>query len=204
MKLVDKLVVTEKENLAREFNEKHNRLIATTEVLKQTLMICRQNGWENHAALWNIAIYLNIAGHDLSILVQQLHFERETWARKQIARHVVLAIYEITEDMTQLLGKKIREPLEKLGLLTKFEKQIGKVRKPLNEFWNENQESMQEIRCMSAAHRDHDGLALLEAIDTINVQKIAVLGLEINKILIEIGNLMQIILTETSQVEEKS
>jgi hypothetical protein len=72
-----------------------------------------------------MGIYLNIAAHDLSILVMQLHFEKDAWTRRQTARHAVLTIYEVTEDMTQLLGKKIREPLETLGLLTRFDSDLS-------------------------------------------------------------------------------
>jgi hypothetical protein len=93
----------------------------------------------SHAQLWNVGIYINIAAHDLSVLVMQLHFERDLWTRKQIARHVALAIYEITEDMTQLLGKKIRDPLETLGLLSKFDSELRRVREPLDKFWKQHQ-----------------------------------------------------------------
>jgi len=188
---IDGLVDQHRAELERTFARKHKELIAATEVFKQTLKVCRSRGWDTHAQLWNIGIYMNIAAHDLSILVMQLHFDRETWTRRQIARHVVLTIHEITEDMTQLLGKRIREPLETLGLLSKFDADLRRVRQPLDRFWKKHQAKLSVVRCMSAAHRDLDGLNLLESIESINMLEIAELGMEVGRILNEIGKVVQ-------------
>jgi hypothetical protein len=116
MEAIDRLVEQKRPELERTFAQKHDELVAATELFSQTLKTLKSRGWDTHAELWNTGIYLNIAAHDLSVLVMQLHFERDAWTRRQIARHVVLTIYEVTEDMTQLLGKRIRQPLETLGL----------------------------------------------------------------------------------------
>src|SRR5215210_1881270 len=99
---IDRLVDQNREGFEQTFTQKHKQLVATTEVFKQTLESCKKQGWNIHAELWNVGIYINVAAHDLSVLVQQLHFERDTWVRRQIARHVALTIYEVAEDMTQL------------------------------------------------------------------------------------------------------
>src|SRR5207249_4983942 len=96
---------------------------------------CKHRGWDTHAQLWSIGTYINIAAHDLSVLVRQLYFERDSWTRRQIARHVILTIYEVIEDMTQLLGKRTREPLDALGLLSQFDADLRRVRQPLDRFW---------------------------------------------------------------------
>jgi hypothetical protein len=200
MEEIDQLVDKQLADLERAFTEKHEKLIAMTELFKQTLEACKARGFDTHAKLWNIGIYINIAAHDLSVLVQQLHFERDEWTRKQIARHVLLTIYEVTEDMTQLLGKRIREPLQTLGLLSSFDADLRKARQPLDSFWKQHQAKLSETRCISAAHRDLDGLVLLETIETVNILEAAELGLEVGRILNGIGNIMQSILTESSNI----
>ena len=117
MEEIDRLVDQKRPELEQTFFRKHNQLIATTEVFRQTLESCKSRGWDTHAQLWNIGIYINIAAHDLWIFSHATHGGRETWTRRQLARHVVLTMYEVAEDMTQLLGKRIRESLEILHII---------------------------------------------------------------------------------------
>jgi hypothetical protein len=200
MEEIDRLIDQKRPDLEQTFAQKHRQLIATTEAFRQTLKACKNRGWDTHAQLWNVGIYVNIAAHDLSVLVMQLHFERDAWARRQVARHVVLTIYEVIEDMTQLLGKRIREPLEVLGLLSKFDADLRKVRQPLDRFWKQHQGKLSDVRCMSAAHRDLDGLSLLETIETINILEVSDLGLEVGRILNDIGGVLQPIIKECSMI----
>lgn len=86
MEEIDRLVDQNQPELERTFAKKHGELIAATEVFRHTLETCKSRGWDVHAQLWNVGIYINIAAHDLSVLVMQLHFERDLWTRKQIAR----------------------------------------------------------------------------------------------------------------------
>ena len=143
---------------------------------------------------------MNIAAHDLSVLVMQLHFEREPWTRRQIARHVVLTIYEVIEDMTQLLGKRVRAPLDTLGLLSKYDADLRRVRQPLDRFWKQHQQKLSDVRCMSTAHRELDGLSLLETIESINILEIAELGFEVGRILNDIGGVVQSIIEEGATI----
>ena len=197
---IDRLVDQNRDALERTFVEKHQKLIATTELFKRTLESCKNQGWNTHGELWNVGIYINIAAHDLSVLVLQLHFERDVWIRRQIARHVALTIYEVAEDMTQLLGKKIREPLSNLNLLSQFDAKLRTARQPLDLFWKQHQSWLSGVRCMSAAHRDLDGLALLNAIETLDVVQIAQLGLTFGAMLNDVGVVVQRILEESSNI----
>ena len=197
---IDLLVDQNRDRLEQTFVEKHERLVATTALFKGTLEWCKTQGWRTHAELWNIGIYMNIAAHDLSVLVLQLHLERDVWARRQVARHVALTIYEVVEDMTQLLGKKIREPLSHLNLLAQFDTTLRAARKPIDRFWKQHQSWLSDVRCMSAAHRELDGLTLLKAIETLDVVQIAQLGLEFGSMLNDVGVVVEQILGESSKI----
>lgn len=199
MEMIDRLVDTQREDLKQTFDKKHADIIKQTQIMKVTLAHCRSKGWLDHAEIWNIIIYINIASHDLSVLVSQLHLERDVWARKQIGRHLVLALYETAEDMTQLLGRRIKNSLNSLNLLSIFEEDLRTVRRPLNEFWTENQEKFKEIRIVSAAHRDLDGLTLINTIEAINLMDIAELSLKFGRILNNIAEFMQAVLVEASK-----
>jgi hypothetical protein len=197
---IDRLVDQEQESLKKVFAAKHQQLIATTEVFKQSLHSSKRQGWHTHVQLWNLGIYLNIAAHDLSVMVEQLTFERELWARKLMARHTAVLIYETVEDMRSLLGKNLREPLAILGLLSRFDSEIRSVREPLDRFWDKYSGDLKRIRCTSAAHRDHDGLTLLEVVESVDFQAIRGLGLELGHILNDIGSIIQSILIESANV----
>lgn len=195
---IDALVDQQRERLEQIFTKKHDELIVGTEVFRETLEHCAANGFKHHAAIWNVGIYINMAAHDLSVLVQQLHFERNVWTRRLIARHTALAIYEVTEDMTHLLGKKLRDSLEMLGLLSKYDAKLRAARRPLDNFWKEHYRKLREIRRMSAAHRDLDGLSLLNSITSIDIVGMSQLGMELHKILCGIGSVMNGMLNDSS------
>jgi hypothetical protein len=57
-----------------------------------------------------------------------------------------------------------------------------------------------DVRCMSAALRELDGLSLLESIEAINILEIAELGLEVGRILIDVGMVLQSAISECSKV----
>ena len=74
------------------------------------------------------------------------------------------------------------------------------MRQPLDRFWKLHQEKLSDVRCMSAAHRDLDGLSLLESIEAINILEVAELGLEVGRILNDIGTVLQFILSEGAKI----
>lgn len=196
----DDLFDQQRASLEQTFAKKHHQLRATTEVFKQSLQNSKRQGWHTHAQLWNLGIYINLAAHDLSVLVWQLCVERDIWTRKLLARHVALLMYETTEDMTQLLGKRVREPLDKLGILPTFDGSLRTVREPLDQFWKQHAGKFNHIRRTSAAHRDLDGLTLFDTIDTIDIYEIIDRGLELGKVLNNIGSVVQSILTASSKI----
>lgn len=158
----DDLIDQHANELKQTFGQKHRELARTTDLFGQTVESCGKKGWATHQQLWNIGLYVNVAAHDLSILVQQVALERDPWARRLSSRHVILVMYEVTEDMTQLLGRRLREALSRLGLLDGKDAALRNIRAPLDRFWSEHSRSLNEVRRAIAAHRDLDGLRLLQ------------------------------------------
>jgi hypothetical protein len=144
--------------------------------------------------------FLNIAAHDVSILLLQIAKERESWERKLIARHLALVVYETAEDMTQLLGKPLRDAVQKLGLLDKLDRELRYARQPLDDFWRVNAPFLKSLRTSSAAHRDHDGVALFELIDAIDVDRIFKIVLSFADIQNQLGTKLQVLLNRSAEV----
>lgn len=196
----DRVLDRQRAGLEKTFTERHGRLLAMTALFKETLLDLRNRGWNTHAELWNIGIYINIVTHDLSVLLWQLCIERDIWARKLAARHVALLVFEVTEDATQLLGGPIRGALSQLGVMERYDPTLRAARAPLDAFMKQHSGAVNNIRNLAGAHRDHDGLLLLNSIETIDIEQIQDLGLKLGKILNDLGPMLQEMFTETSMV----
>ncbi len=198
--MADHLVDREAAQLRVTFKQKHEKLIAATKLFKDTIERLRTQGYTTHATLWNACLYLNMAAHDLSILVEDLALERDYWRRRFNARHLALLAYETTEDLQTLLGKSFRDALNKLGVLSQFEQNLRDARKPLDGFWRQHQAALKQVRTTAAAHRDQDGMAVLNTIENINIDDSLGIGLSLGKILDDLGAVLQTIVVQTSKI----
>lgn len=198
--IADHLLDRKTKQMKATFAQKHAELLATSEFLNSTVEELRARGWATHAMLWNTCLYLNMAAHDLSVLVEDLAFERDNWRRRLLARNLAVLAYESTEDIQFLLGKTFREALEKLGVLSQFELRLRDTRKPLDLFWKEHQASLKQVRVTSAAHRDHDGVAMLNTVKSISIDDSLSIGLALGQIFNDLGAVLQTVITETSSI----
>lgn len=197
---LDEAFDLQRTSLRQTFEDRHRRLLAMTALMKETLRDLRNRGWDTHAQLWNIGIHVNLATHDLSVLVWQLGAERDIWARKLAARHVVLQMFEITENLVRQLGSRIREALRALEVLDRFEDDLRVALAPLHDFRRVRATEFNCLRNVAAAHRDPDSLRLLEAIENLDIGDTLSLGSELSQILNDLGPALQRIIVDTSRI----
>lgn len=190
----------ERKAIKADFARKYAELHATSQLFKTTVETLRSRGWDTHATLWNTCIYLNLAAHDLSVLVEDLALESDDWRRRLVARNLAVVAYESTEDMQELLGKTFGGALHKLGVLPHFKSKLKDARKPLDLFWQEHQASLKQVRVTASAHRDHDGVAMLNTVESISIDDSLSIGLSLGKIQNELGVVLQSIIAETSKI----
>ena len=198
LKMIKATLDTIKERL---YSKTNLSLSNTTGIIKQGIQTAREIGLENHAQLLNIGLYINLSAHDLAVLLHQLHIERDIWAQKLAARHAILLIFESVEDLTQLLGKNIRCLLNQIGSIDIFDAKLRNVKKPLDTFWKTYSARLKEVRGNAIAHRNHDGLTILESIESIDIKDIIRIGNEYRIILIEIRTTLLDILEFVYQKE---
>lgn len=198
--IADPLFDREAKAMKTDFSRKHADLLRTSKLFQTTVATLRERKWTAHATLWNACLYLNMAAHDLSVLVEDLTFERDNWSRSFVARNLAVLAYESTEDMQALLGKKFREALEKLEVLSRFDTELRDARKPLDAFWKEHQASLKHVRNTAAAHREHDGIAMFNTVENINIDETLSIGFALGNILNDLGAVLQSITNETSQI----
>ena len=165
------------------FWRQRRKLRSMTMQIQKTLKYCKANCFTTHQEIWNSVLFVNIAFHDLSIAIEQTLFGWEQWKRNFNARILALHLYEIPDDLKHLLGKRTRDSLNRLGLLSHLETDLNNAQKRLNEFRKKHEKELKEVRDFAAAHRDHDALALLRVVNGITPDKIGHLGVELGQIL---------------------
>lgn len=193
--LVDELIDGSPAELRNRFQTAQAQMLVTIQVLRSGLESSRKVAWKHHMDIWNMALFLNMASLDLSMTIEHVVFERVEWRRKLQARNLATLVYEVTEDHTQLLGKPIRENLQALDLISKFEGPLKAAKKPLDQFWKEHQPRLKTIRNYTGAHRAHDCSEFIEMIDEINPHEIYRIGMDLGNLLIACGAFLQDVMT---------
>lgn len=128
----------------------------------------------------NFSGFLSLTTMDLFTVLPNLYNAKNEIQRNYYARLVKMYIYELTEDVTQLLAKdEDRQEGKAFGLRPLVE-EIGdeKLVKLHNEIcgeWNDlwgriskDKKNFKDVRIMTVAHRDHDFLKQFESIQTVS------------------------------------
>lgn len=180
-----------------------------TEEFQKTILSLDDRGWETHKQLWNAALFINVVSHDLSIVVHDIIRERDDWKRRYQARALALILYEITDDVPTVLGKKFQRAMSVLSVPDDMKKNLNAEKNKFSDFWNEHRELLKEIRISVAAHRDHDAMKQLRVIERIDILDIHSLGAKLGSRLNDLGKVTQSIMafaatTEPPELNDKN
>ena len=130
--------------------------------------------------IFNLTGFVDINSIDICLLSQKMIKERKKWSRNLYARYAYMLMYELTEDITQLLGNdKDKKTGHVYGIRTlvksmgdqELENELNNNSKLWNGFWDKigaNGRDFSSIRNTSTAHRDHDFLKQYEAMTKIS------------------------------------
>jgi hypothetical protein len=199
--IFDQLVDEQQKALIASFEDRHATIAGCGDLMKTTISTLRDRGWNQHESLWNAALFLNTVSYDLSIGLLDLVYERDNWRRRLIARSLALLLFEIGEDIPSVFGKSFREAATALGASKEDLKKLGAETKQVSAFWSEHRPLLKKIRTIAAAHRDHDAIALHEAIDAIDLFELLALGLKLGAMMNTLGKVTQLIINFTAGVE---
>ena len=121
--------------------------------------------------LSNLSQFIAICSLDISILARHVLFPTRSWKRTLHARHLALALYELSEDMPQLLGKSLRDILSRGSNSEQDLRGLDVCSSNLSKLLGQHKDSLHDVRIITAAHRDHNGTVLLKTIDGLDVDK---------------------------------
>jgi hypothetical protein len=128
--------------------------------------------------LLNLVQFIRISILDLTtIFIQFIQEDIGEIQKKLLFRTSAMMIYEFIEDIPELLGKEMRDSINKLTNndkdiivdLNKIQKEISKLKQEEYTLFVKN------VRVISIAHKDHDSQKLFYIIESISDKEIIVL-----------------------------
>lgn len=130
--------------------------------------------------IMNFIGFVDINSIDISMLSLQIVKDRNKWSRNLYARLAFVLMYELTEDICQLLGNDKSADSSRYYGIRPIVQELNdpELTKELNdtaERWNEFKKAIRahncnyhQIRNVSTVHRDHDYLSLHSNITNIS------------------------------------
>ena len=129
----------------------------------------RNDGWIHRARIANIALFLLVLERDMAEYKLEMVSSLEGWRLRLTARNVGLLLYEMSEDLPELLGKEFRKSIEFFELPQPLVDEFTVLRRLLNKWANTNRAFLgNQVRNVCAGHRDLDAVKLLETINAID------------------------------------
>ena len=159
---------------------KHRKRLAASASLQKTLKVCgekaKATGLPSYAGIYNVALYIAIAEHDLTTYGEALLFARSDWHRRFHARGLAVLLFEVAEDLPELLGRQYRQWLSEIEAPDAFIEHVNAMGKLLSAFRKTHEPFLRSVRNYIGAHRDHDAFAqydLLAKLDPVAVFRLA-------------------------------
>jgi len=135
---------------------------------------------DGHKALFNVALYLVLLDQDLADFSDDLVCSVGERRRVFVAKQEAVLLYEAAEDLPQLLGKPFRDAVKSLGITAEQQGRLDLASSELNKFWQKEREFLGNIRNAVAAHREHDSLAYLEALERVKPLEVMARGADLS------------------------
>lgn len=154
-----------------------SQALATT---RRTLKgLCKLKA-DGHCDVFNVGLYLLLLDQDLADFTDDLVCAIGERRRVFVAKHEAVLLYEAAEDLPQLLGCRFRNAVELLGVSEEQQKRLNAASSELNQFWQGEREFLSKIRNTLAAHREHDALGYLEALEQVRPRDVMARGADLS------------------------
>lgn len=147
-------------------------LAETIETFKQEYEKADRYAHKDHKTLFNIGLYLLIIENDISALKFLMFNEIDDWPKRLVGRKFVILLYESSNDLSRLLGRDLRNIVKTLPERESLENELNDILKNLNEFKDKHLIYLSEVRNNCSAHRDKIAMNQLNAIDSIDINRL--------------------------------
>ena len=201
LSLFDSLAASEQQALADTFRSRHESIAETNRLLVNTAAEVQRRGWNTHLPIWNACLFLNTIAYDHSVLFFDLVYEKDYWKRRLVARNLCVLLFETAEDLPTVFGQRFNKSLMDLQVRDDIVRTFRTELKKVSLFWDSHREFLKSIRTVCGAHREHDAIALNDAIDALDLLQVFHLSLDLGNILRSIGQAAQVIISATSAIQ---
>ncbi len=143
------------------------------EAVKKYYQDSKKSNLEHFEKIDNVILFLLIMERDMSVLIlNYLKIFTNNWEQKYIARQIALLVYEMSQDIPQLLNGNFRISLRTIPLWDGAEEELNKITKSLHKFNEVNRIMLEDIRHFVIAHRDQDAFKQIEIIEKLDPDEI--------------------------------
>lgn len=201
LRILDLLTDLEEPSFRALYMGRGEKIIAAGNAIQAGLQKWIRNGWETHSTVWNACLFINTVSLDHNYLVLDLALERHHWKRNYLGRQTALLLYELAEDIPTVCGGKFRAAIKKLGVDIAEIEALGSATKAISSFWKDHKAELKDIRTIAAAHRDHDAIKLLSAIESVDILRLFKLALSLGQAINDLGDASTAIVASTSRIK---
>ena len=174
----------------RRARAKNKARIEALETVRHTLQGAARLKAGSATTVFNVGMYLLLLDQDIAFFTDDLVCAIGDRRRAFLAKNEAILLYEAAEDLPQLLGREFREAVTALGATAKQFAGLNSVSSDLNQFWQRHREFLGNIRNALAAHRDHDTLRYLDALEALKPLDVMARAAELSQLL---GRLIRVI-----------
>jgi hypothetical protein len=167
----------------RTVRAKHRARIEALATVRRTLLGAAQLKATATTTVFNVGMYLLLLDQDIAYFTDDLVCAIGDRRRAFLAKHEAILLYEAAEDLPQLLGRGFRDAVKALGASAEQVARLNAVSSDLSQFWERHREFLGEVRNALAAHRDHDGLRYIEALETLAPLEVMKRAAELSELL---------------------
>lgn len=143
--------------------------------------------------LANIIQFIILVNYDMSCLLDDMCRKHSRLKRKIYTKHLILVMFEGTEDLKELLGKKVQDILKELNCSESMINQIRQLHKELHEFINKNYSFFRQVRNTVIAHREHNAQEQIELLNALNDFETIIVGGEFIELITKLNRFFQMV-----------
>lgn len=199
---LENLIANDKDIL-KNFEINFNNQEQTLSIIIKSKKYAVENSKHSNVLLWNAAGFINMSSFDLKVITKEMNFSTNEWAKRYFARQACQLIYELTNDLFEVLNKDFEKEIDKLTNNETIKISLKTIRRDLNQFKEIYFTKLKEIRNVASAHRDKDISLQFEIIESISWTDTINMTSKFDKIINNIGALLQIILNRSSAELDK-
>ena len=185
-------------DLFQQFDKNFKTQTDTLSVIVQAKTHSDFNHMDSNKVFWNAAGFINISSFDLKVIVKEMTFATDEWTKRYFARQTCHLIYELTNDLFEILGKDFKEQIEMLTNNENLKTSLVDIRAKLNQFKSANFDTLKEVRNVSSAHRDKDFITQLRSIESINWADTISIATKFDNIMNDLGGVIQKVIDRSS------